>query len=198
VSPAGGAEGAARQQILVSGVGGQGVLFITRLLAEAAIAGGLPVLTSETHGMAQRGGIVVSHLKVGAFESPLIRAGAADGLVALKEENLSAHRGFLAPSGWAVVGAKSFRGERFPFPVHAIDAEGIARDAGNPQGENLVLLGFILARLGSSRDGGLLFCSADELRGAISRRFEGRDRLLAASLAALDLGMERGRVLRDR
>ena len=43
-----------RQQIVLSGVGGQGILFLSRLLAEAAIAGGFPVLTSETHGMAQR------------------------------------------------------------------------------------------------------------------------------------------------
>ena len=64
-----------KQQIVISGVGGQGVLFVTRLLAEAAIARGLPVLTSETHGMAQRGGSVVSHLKVGDFSSPLIRSG---------------------------------------------------------------------------------------------------------------------------
>jgi indolepyruvate ferredoxin oxidoreductase beta subunit len=58
-----------RQQILISGVGGQGVLFITILLAEAAINKGLPVFTSETHGMAQRGGTVVSHLKVGNFSA---------------------------------------------------------------------------------------------------------------------------------
>jgi indolepyruvate ferredoxin oxidoreductase beta subunit len=50
------------QQIIISGVGGQGVLFVTRLLAEAAIKKGLAVFTSETHGMAQRGGTVLSHL----------------------------------------------------------------------------------------------------------------------------------------
>ena len=59
-----------RQQILVSGVGGQGVLFVSRLLAEAAIGKGLSVLTSEIHGMAQRGGTVVSHLKVGGLPGP--------------------------------------------------------------------------------------------------------------------------------
>jgi len=69
-----------RQQIVISGVGGQGVLFITGLLADAAIDKGLPVFTSETHGMAQRGGTVISHLKVGDFSSPLIRPGHADGL----------------------------------------------------------------------------------------------------------------------
>ena len=47
--------GSIQQQVIISGVGGQGVLFVTRLLAEAAINKGLPVFTSETHGMAQRG-----------------------------------------------------------------------------------------------------------------------------------------------
>ena len=83
------------QQILISGVGGQGVLFITRLLAEAAITNGLPVITSETHGMAQRGGTVLSHLKVGKFTSPLIRPLQADGLLALTADNLSRHGFYL-------------------------------------------------------------------------------------------------------
>ncbi|MGD2016130.1 MAG: 2-oxoacid:acceptor oxidoreductase family protein, partial [Desulfobacterales bacterium] len=67
------------QQLIISGVGGQGVLFVTRLLAEAAILRGLAVFTSETHGMAQRGGTVLSHLKVGEHTSPLIRPAQADG-----------------------------------------------------------------------------------------------------------------------
>ena len=100
-----------RQQIVISGVGGQGVLFVTRLLAEAAIGCGLPVLTSETHGMAQRGGTVISHFKVGEFYSPLIRSGQADGLIALKSENLATHAVFLKPGGWAVVNAAD--GEKF-------------------------------------------------------------------------------------
>jgi indolepyruvate ferredoxin oxidoreductase beta subunit len=97
---------AVRQQILISGVGGQGVLFVTRILAEAAIARGLAVFTSETHGMAQRGGTVVSHLKVGEFHSPLIRAGQADGLLALKAENLSQHMSFLKPGGWVFLNSE--------------------------------------------------------------------------------------------
>jgi indolepyruvate ferredoxin oxidoreductase beta subunit len=187
------AQGNARQQILVSGVGGQGVLFIARLLAEAAIGRGLRVLTSETHGMAQRGGIVVSHLKVGDFPSPLIRTGQADGLVALREENLSVHHGFLASSGWAVVNSGSAPGEGRAIPVHAVDADGIARKAGNPQGANLVLLGFILSKLGSIDDGGRIFCSHVDLRKALARRFEGKGRLLDESLEALALGMRHGK-----
>jgi indolepyruvate ferredoxin oxidoreductase beta subunit len=182
-----------RAQILVSGVGGQGVLFITRLLADAAIGRGLRVLTSETHGMAQRGGVVVSHLKVGDFRSPLIREGHADGLVVLREENLAAHGRFLRAGGWAVVSAREAPAGHFAFPVHAVDSEGIARRAGNPQGANLVLLGFTLSRLGDAGGGGKIFCTAQELREPIARRFEGKGALLAASLEALELGMSHGK-----
>ncbi len=59
-----------QQQVVISGVGGQGVFFVTRLLAEAAIDKGLAVFISETHGMAERGGTVLSHLKVGGFPVP--------------------------------------------------------------------------------------------------------------------------------
>jgi indolepyruvate ferredoxin oxidoreductase beta subunit len=182
-----------RAQILVSGVGGQGVLFVARLLADSAIGRGLGVLTSETHGMAQRGGVVVSHLKVGDFQSPLIREGHADGLIVLREENLGAHGRFLRPAGWAVVSARETPANKFAFPVHSVDSEAIAQRAGNPQGANLVLLGFTLARLGAADDGGRIFCTARELREAIARRFEGKGALLAASLEALDLGMSHGK-----
>ncbi|MBE0569435.1 MAG: 2-oxoacid:acceptor oxidoreductase family protein [Deltaproteobacteria bacterium] len=185
-------QGNARQQILVSGVGGQGVLFVSRLLAEAAIGRSLSVLTSETHGMAQRGGTVVSHLKVGGFHGPLIRTGQADGIIALREENLSAHRRFLAPSGWAVVNSEHPPAEGYVFPVHAVDAAGIAGKAGIPRGTNLVLLGFLLSRVGSSGEGGRLFCARDNLRKALERRFGGDPRALQESLEALALGLRHG------
>ena len=92
-----------------------------------------------------------------------------------------------------MVSARETPGRNSDFPVHAIDSEGIAQRAGNPQGANLVLLGFTVARLGAADDGGKLFCTAQELREAIARRFEGRRTLLAASLDALDLGMSHGK-----
>ena len=95
------------QQLIISGVGGQGILFITRLLAETAIEKGFHVLTSETHGMAQRGGIVISHLKIGGFSSPLVRPGQADGLLALKPETVPLHRHFLNADGWIVANAST-------------------------------------------------------------------------------------------
>ena len=168
------------QQIVVSGVGGQGVLLVTRLLAEAAMTLDLPVFTSETHGMAQRGGTVLSHLKVGDFPSPLIRPGQADGLLALKAENLKAHGPFLNPEGWTVVNAAG------DLPG-ALDAEAIALDLGNPKAVNLVLLGFALA----SRDAAgrpLLFCSCEDVARAIRQTLSARPKMMAGALAALAAG----------
>ena len=180
-----------RQQIVLSGVGGQGVLFLSRLLAEAAIAGGFPVLTSETHGMAQRGGVVVSHVKVGVFESPLVRTGRADLLLVLKEGNVVLHREFLADGGALVVNAPVLTDPDSRVRVHPIDADALAFSAGTPHAVNLVLLGFALARIGGGTVGGF-FCTAAEIREALSRRQGGGGSRLAASLSALDLGITHG------
>lgn len=172
------------QQLIISGVGGQGILFIARLLAETAIAKGLPVLTSETHGMAQRGGIVISHLKVGEFSSPLVRPGHADGLIALKPGNVGLHRSFLKPGGWIAANA----GDSFPLPEAAeaatIDADTIAVHLGNPRAVNLVVLGRALAA-------GRLFCSPDDVEREIRRKLHDKPSLLEGSLAALGAGIAR-------
>jgi indolepyruvate ferredoxin oxidoreductase beta subunit len=182
---------AMRRQIVLSGVGGQGILFLSRLLAEAAIACGFPVLTSETHGMAQRGGVVVSHLKVGGFDSPLVRTGRADLLIVLKEENVALHRGFLADGGALVVNAPVRSAAGPDVRVHAVDADALALSAGTPHAVNLVLLGFALARVGGGTAGGF-FCAAGEIREALSRRQGAGGSRLAASLSALDLGITHG------
>lgn len=181
-----------RQQILVSGVGGQGVLFVSRLLADAAIGKGLSVLTSEIHGMAQRGGTVVSHLKVGGYAGPLIREGHADGLVVLREENLAPHGRFLAPGGWVVVNSGSPAAET-GSTVLAVDAEGLATEAGYRQGANIVLLGFLLSRLDTAGERGGIFCGPDDLRQAIERRFAHKRRALEEALEALALGIRHGK-----
>ena len=182
---------AVRQQIVLSGFGGQGILFLSRLLAEAAIAGGFPVLTSETHGMAQRGGVVVSHLKVGGFDSPLVRAGRADLLLVLKGENVPLHREFLADGGALIVNAPVPTDPGRGVRVHAVDADALAHSAGAPHAVNLILLGFALARIGGGTTGGF-FCTAGEIREALSHRQGAGGSRLAASLSALDLGIAHG------
>ena len=173
-----------RQQIVISGVGGQGVLLVTRLLAEAAIALGEPVFTSETHGMAQRGGTVLSHLKVGGFHGPLIRPGQADGLLALKEENLEAHGPFLNSGGWMVVNtARDLPG--------SVKAEQIASELGNLRAVNLVLLGFALAAH-TSKGQPLLFCQVADIEAAIQRTLGDRPKMRDGALSALAAGAAAG------
>ena len=124
-----------KQQIIVSGIGGQGVLFLTRVIAQVAVDRGIPVLTSETHGMAQRGGTVLSTIKIGPFASPLIRTGQADLGLLLWESNLPVHRSLLKDSGtWIINSPTAGDGIR-------IDAAKIARELGNPVLLNLILLG---------------------------------------------------------
>jgi indolepyruvate ferredoxin oxidoreductase, beta subunit len=167
-----------KQQLIISGVGGQGILFITRLLAECAIAQGVPVLTSETHGMAQRGGIVVSHLKIGDFTSPLVRPGQADGLLSLKGETVALHRHFLRQDGWCVANSGSSECAQFVF-----DADAASLLLGNPQAVNLIVLGRALA------EPGLLFCNRGQVEAALVAKLATKPKLLEGALAALSAGL---------
>jgi len=123
-------------------------------LAEAAAALGLEVITSETHGMAQRGGTVISMVKVGPFWGPLIPAGAADVGLFLAEKNLGVHRGYLAP------GARVFVNSAAPGDYFRIEARRLAEEIGVPVAANLILLGFAAAQGG-------LFCEAALLERVI-------------------------------
>lgn len=172
------------QQIIISGVGGQGILFITRLLADVAIAQGLPVLTSETHGMAQRGGIVISHLKVGDFTSPLVRPGQADALLSLKGETVALHRHFLRPKGWIVANALPIQIVEIEHPVATVDADAVALSLNNPQSVNLIVLGRALA------EPGLLFCSREQVEQAIYAKLSNKPKMLDGALAALSAGLQ--------
>jgi indolepyruvate ferredoxin oxidoreductase beta subunit len=178
-----------KQQILISGVGGQGVLFITSLLAEAAINKGLPVFTSETHGMAQRGGTVVSHLKVGNFSSPLIRPFKADGLLVLKDENIAQHGAFLKTGGWAVINSGSDLKPEKKIAASAIDADRLAQEISSPKSANLVVLGYVLARAGQTSKGRIsLFCSLTDIKRVLKGKFGSREKLLHSSVKALEAG----------
>ncbi|MFP5213935.1 MAG: 2-oxoacid:acceptor oxidoreductase family protein [Acidobacteriota bacterium] len=170
------------QQIILSGVGGQGVLFVTKLLAETALDLGCSVLISETHGMAQRGGNVISHLKISDggsqnFISPLIRPGKADVLLALHPDGFAAHGFFLKKGG------NAFRNMPAPEGANALDATQVASDLGAPISANLVLLGFSAARGG-------LFCGPEAIEATL-KRFGGKR--LEISLKALRAGWEAGK-----
>ncbi len=143
-----------KQQVIVSGIGGQGVLFLTRVIAQVAVNRGMAVLTSETHGMAQRGGTVLSTIKVGDFAGPLIRAGQADLGLLLWEENLAVHQPLLKEDGKLYLNTATEGAEE------RINASGIARSLGNAVLANLVLLGLAVRQQ-------VLFCTAEECETAI-------------------------------
>lgn len=176
-------------QIVISGVGGQGVLFITRLMAEAAISKGLPVFTSETHGMAQRGGTVISHLKVGEFASPLIRPGQADGLIALKAEGLDQHGGYLKSGAWASVNSSAAPEENSHHTIYHLNADLLAQKTGHPRALNLIMLGFTLS-LSMEVGFGIppLYCTLDDMAVLLKDRLKGKNELFRSSVEALKAG----------
>lgn len=126
-------------QIVLCGRGGQGIIFLTRLLGEVAVMRGLPVISSETHGMAMRGGAVASFIRIGNFFSPLIRSGQADIIMALSEHELSAHKHYAKK-----LGAQLYVNTKKSYE-RSIDADGIAIQLGSPLSANLVLLGYASA-----------------------------------------------------
>ena len=129
-------------QILICGVGGQGVLFLTRVLGESALLINVPFISSETHGMAVRGGSVVSHIKIGNFNSPVIRLGQADILFALSESEIAAYGHYLKNRGSAFINSTKINNESH------FDATGLALKAGSIKASNLTLLGYSLVREG--------------------------------------------------
>jgi indolepyruvate ferredoxin oxidoreductase beta subunit len=167
-----------RQRIIVSGRGGQGVLTLTRVLAEAAMQAGHHVITSETHGMAQRGGAVLSTVKVGPFHGPLVAPGEAEIGLFLHPGNLPVHGRLLRPGAAPLVDATGLRGHA------AIDATGLAVAAGAPRSANLALLGYAAGT-------GRLFAGPDAFESAIRTATPtGR---LEHSLAAFRAGREAAR-----
>ena len=143
-------------RIAISGRGGQGVLFITRILSECALEMGLNVIASETHGMAMRGGSVISTLKVGDFRGPLLGSGQAEIMLVLDAGSMEAFSHLLAEQGTLYLNAPS--SDFHP----CVDATGLAMRMGNPVIANLILLGFALAH-------SALFCDAPRVESIIKK-----------------------------
>jgi indolepyruvate ferredoxin oxidoreductase beta subunit len=136
---------------VLGGLGGQGILFMTKILARTALEKGYRVMGAETHGMAQRGGSVVSHLRLGDAKGSLVRSGTARFLLALEENEAYRNIPFLARGGRLYANAMS---DSFPRPEvrdflntievvwRALPAGDLAMDLGAPMSSNLALLGF--------------------------------------------------------
>ncbi|MEW6587312.1 MAG: indolepyruvate oxidoreductase subunit beta [Nitrospirota bacterium] len=148
--------------VLFSGVGGQGVILASRILAQCAFVSGYMVKESELHGMAQRGGSVTSHVRFGEeVYAPLIPKGKADFLVALEELEGLRYAYYLKPSGTVILNRKevvpsSLNPEVAPYPkdvkarleamgfyVNSVDAFRIAESLGNPKLDNIIVMGML-------------------------------------------------------
>ena len=152
-------------QIYIIGVGGQGTIKTATIIGEAAMAQGLNVVMSEVHGMAQRGGTVVTELKIGDSLSPLNEKYSADLLLAFepsellratsiigKDTNIIASCSSIIPftvslgiSKYPDINKINERLSKKVDNLHFIDAEKIAMEAGNIIAANIVILGAALA-----------------------------------------------------
>lgn len=149
--------------ILIAGVGGQGVLLTSKIIAEAALLQGLDVKQSEVHGMAQRGGSVLSQVRIGEkVFSPIVSEGDADLLIGFEPLETARYLHFLREGGVVVYNTRSIGTigvsigkETYPQDihetikknapqVHPFDATNVAVEVGEKRAVNLVLLGAAL------------------------------------------------------
>ncbi|MGE3841462.1 MAG: indolepyruvate oxidoreductase subunit beta [Vicinamibacterales bacterium] len=142
--------------IVLAGVGGQGVLSVSAVIASAALASGLDVKQSETHGMAQRGGAVSAHLRLAdrPIASDLVPQGCAALVLSMEPLEGLRYLPFLRPDGLVITAAEPVRNiDDYP-PVEpllaairqlprarVVDAAHLARQAGSPRAVNMVMVG---------------------------------------------------------
>ncbi len=167
--------------IILCGVGGQGTVLASKLLAAAAMERGLAVKGAETIGMAQRGGSVVSHVRIGAgVSSPLIGRGRADMIIAFEPAEAVRQLAYLREGGTLVVSGRAivpvsstvggvpydraailaYLRERVGEKLVAVDADAAAAELGSSTCLNTVLLGAAVRT-------GALALSIDDIRAAI-------------------------------
>lgn len=186
---------------LLCGVGGQGVVLASRLIAYAAMEQGDFVRTTETIGMAQRGGSVVSHVRAGEeVHSPLIPAGGADVILAfepgeavrclpyLKEGGLVITNSRIVKPVTASLGGSSYSGgemldylKKKAGKVIVVDGDEICRRAGSVKVLNVALLG-------AAAKSGALGISMDEMLEAVRKNV--KEKYIALNEKALKLGGE--------
>lgn len=158
------------KSILLSGVGGQGTILVTRILTEGLLAQGYDVKMSEIHGMAQRGGSVSTQVRYGReVNSPIIGLGGADILVGFEKMEAVRNSEYLKPDGVAIINNYEIvpltvaTGQaEYPeglleameekFTVHAFNAMEVAEQVGNIRTMNVVLFGAMVAAFPALHD----------------------------------------------
>ncbi len=152
-----------KRDIILSGVGGQGILSIATVIGKAALNDSLQIKQAEVHGMSQRGGDVQSNLRISssAIASDLIPQGAADIVISLEPMEALRYLPWLAPGGWIITNTAPFvnipnypemeavERELKALPhVIALDVDAIAKELSSPRAANIVLLGAAAPFLG--------------------------------------------------
>jgi len=148
--------------LLITGVGGQGVILASDIVGEAAIAAGYDVKKTDTLGMAQRGGSVISHVRIASqVWSPLVKEGEVDIMLALEKLEAARWGYYLRPGGIAIVNNQalpplsvSLGNERYPSDkeitdvlkqrtarIYFVDGTRRARELGNIRTFNMFMLG---------------------------------------------------------
>ncbi len=145
-----------KTDIILAGVGGQGILSIATILGAAALEAGLFLKQAEVHGMSQRGGDVQSNLRISSnpVHSDLIPLGGADIIVSLEPMEALRYLPYLKPEGWIVTSTLPFKNipnypdeEALMAELHkckhlvAFDMDAVAKEVGSVRASNMVLLG---------------------------------------------------------
>ncbi len=185
-----------KQDIILAGVGGQGILSIATVLGEAALSGGLHIKQAEVHGMSQRGGDVQSNLRLSSepIASDLIPSGQVDMIMSLEPMEALRYVQELSKDGWIVTSSVPFVNinnypekeevyrhlQAMPHTV-MLDVEQLAKEAGAPaQAANMVLLGAAVPMLGFSYD---------SVKDAVAKVFARKgEEIVAKNIAALEAG----------
>jgi indolepyruvate ferredoxin oxidoreductase beta subunit len=191
-----------KKDIVIAGVGGQGIITIAYVLGSAALKDGLQFKQSEVHGMSQRGGGVESHLRIadGPIHSGVIPEGGADLILAVEPLEALRHLKFLAPGGTLLAAATPFTNiPNYPdmeavrravgsLPKgHLVEADALAKQAGSPRCANIVMVGAASP---------LLPLKEASLLGVIEEMFGAKgEKVAAMNRRAFALGRESARSL---
>ena len=186
-----------KTNIILAGVGGQGILTIASVLDTAALDNNLNIKQSEVHGMSQRGGAVQSHVRISDKEifSDLIPQGKADIIISVEPMELLRYLPYLKENGFLVTDSNPFKNiTNYPelkelykeIKTHKnsilIDAKQIAKNLGNSKATNMVLLGAASS---------LLPLSDESIQKAIKNLFEKKgEKIVAKNLEAYQKGKE--------
>jgi len=184
-----------KKDIILSGVGGQGILSVASIIGLAAIESGLFVKQAEVHGMSQRGGAVQSHLRISSDEvaSDLIPLGEADVILSVEPLESLRYLPYLSSDGWIITNTAPFINiSDYPDMnklltkirsyknVIAINADEIAKRISSPKASNVVILGAASLYLG---------IPYENLENGIRKLFSKKgDELINMNLTALKAG----------